>query len=86
MKKHHSFFDPLPYCLQLDKSHIKQEEPLRFQFLAQFYPESINDELTSAPLRRLLWLQIRNGIIADEIYCPPELCVLFASQSVSEGL
>jgi hypothetical protein len=52
------------------------------QFLAKFFPESIVEELTSAPLRRLLWLQIRHGIVADEIYCPPELCVLFAAQSV----
>ena len=51
-------------------------------YAAKFYPEIVNEELTNPKLRRLLWLQIREGIIKDEIYCPPELCVLFAAQSV----
>ena len=69
-------------AFQVAKQHLRNDNPLQLQFLAKFYPESINEELTSAPLRRLLWLQIRHAIVHDDIYCPPELCVLFAAQSV----
>ena len=51
-------------------------------YAAKFFPEIVNEELSNSKLRRLLWLQIREGIVKDEIYCPPELCVLFAAQSV----
>ena len=31
---------------------------------------------------RIFWKQIKAGIVDDTIYCPPELCVLFAAQSM----
>ena len=55
-------------------------------FTAKFYPEIINEELTTPSLRRLLWLQIRDGVVKDDIYCPAELCVLFAAQSVCQWM
>lgn len=32
--------------------------------------------------QRLFYLQIKNGILSDEIYCPPETSVLLASYAV----
>ena len=29
----------------------------------------------------MFWRQIKQGIVEDTIYCPPELCVLFAAQT-----
>lgn len=51
-------------------------------YAAKFFAEIINEELVAISLRRLLWLQIRDAIVKDELYCPAELCVLFAAQSV----
>eukprot|EP00052_Salpingoeca_macrocollata_P033157 m.7537 g.7537 ORF g.7537 m.7537 type:complete len:378 (+) comp4781_c0_seq2:442-1575(+) len=57
---------------------LKKNAQLSFSFTAQFFPESVNEELNHPTIQRLFWLQIRAAIVADEIYCPPELCVLFA--------
>lgn len=60
----------------------KKESPILFNFRAKFFPESVNDELIGAVVQRLFWKQIKSGIVDDSIYCPPELCVLFAAQSM----
>lgn len=36
----------------------------------------------SLSLQRLFYLQVKNGILSDEIYCPPETSVLLASYAV----
>lgn len=33
-------------------------------------------------LQRLFYLQVKNAILSDEIYCPPETSVLLASYAV----
>ena len=68
--------------MQIAKQDVKAEDPLKMHYAAKFFPEVVNEELVTPSLRRLLWLQIRDGIVKDEIYCPAELCVLFAAQSV----
>ena len=34
-------------------------------------------------LQRLFYLQVKDGILAEEVYCPPETAVLLASYAVS---
>lgn len=73
--------------LKLDKKILsqdvnKKESPIQLEFKAKFFPESVNDELTDAVAQRIFWKQIKTGIVNDDIYCPPELCVLFAAQSM----
>lgn len=60
----------------------KKETPITLDFKAKFFPESVNDELTDPVVQRLFWKQIKNGVVNNDIYCPPELCVLFAAQSM----
>jgi hypothetical protein len=60
----------------------KKETPIRLDFKAKFFPESVNDELTDRVVQRLFWKQIKTGVVNNDIYCPPELCVLFAAQSM----
>jgi len=71
---------------KIAKQDVKKEDTLKMHFCAKFYPEIINEELTAVSLRRLLWLQIRDVIVKDELYCPAELCVLFAAQSAQASL
>lgn len=79
-KKDHQAF------LNMEKKIVSQDmakdDQYHFIFSCQFFPESIDDEVTDPVLLRLFWKQIRTGVVKDDIYCPPELCVLFAAQSM----
>lgn len=59
----------------------KKQDPVELEFKAKYFPESVADELLDPVLQRLFWKQIKAGIVTDAIYCPPELCVLFAAQA-----
>lgn len=61
---------------------VKKENPLQFKFRAKFYPEDVAEELIQDITLRLFYLQVKNGILSDEIYCPPETSVLLASYAV----
>ncbi|KPJ11806.1 Moesin/ezrin/radixin-like 1 [Papilio machaon] len=56
---------------------VKKENPLQFKFRAKFYPEDVADEHRSISLA-----SVKNAILSDEIYCPPETSVLLASYAV----
>ncbi|OQV15172.1 Moesin/ezrin/radixin-like protein 1 [Hypsibius exemplaris] len=58
---------------------IKKEVPLQFKFRAKFFPEDVSEEIIQDITLRLFYLQVKNGILNDEIYCPPESSVLLAS-------
>jgi len=61
---------------------VKKENPLQFKFRAKFYPEDVSEELIQDITLRLFYLQVKNAILSDEIYCPPETSVLLASYAV----
>ncbi|XP_020713934.1 moesin/ezrin/radixin homolog 1 isoform X2 [Ceratitis capitata] len=61
---------------------VKKENPLQFRFRAKFYPEDVVEELIQDITLRLFYLQVKNAILSDEIYCPPETSVLLASYAV----
>ncbi|EDX17451.1 GD16093 [Drosophila simulans] len=65
-----------------DMHDVKKENPLQFRFRAKFYPEDVADELIQDIILRLFYLQVKNAILTDEIYCPPETSVLLASYAV----
>ena len=58
----------------------KKEDPKMVTFKVKYFPESVSDEVVDPTVQRLFWKQIKAGIVSDEIYCPPELCILFAAQ------
>lgn len=61
---------------------VKKELPLKFKLRAKFYPEDVADELIQDVTRRLFFLQVKDQIRLEEIYCPPETAVLLASYAV----
>lgn len=61
---------------------VKKDSPLQFKFRAKFYPEDVAEEIIQDITLRLFYLQVKNGILSDEIYCPPETSVLLASYAV----
>ncbi|XP_015824833.3 ezrin a [Nothobranchius furzeri] len=72
--------------LQPDKKvlaqDVKKETPLQFKLRAKYYPEDVDEELIQDITRRLFFLQVKEDILSDEVYCPPETAVLLASYAV----
>lgn len=58
---------------------VKKETPVQFKFRAKFFPEDVSEELILEVTQRMFFLQVKEGILSDEIYCPPETSVLLAS-------
>ncbi|KAL4630557.1 ezrin-like [Arapaima gigas] len=75
-----------PTWLKLDKKvssqDMKKENPLQFKFRAKFYPEDVSEELIQDITQKLFFMQVKEAILTDEVYCPPETAVLLASYSV----
>uniref|UniRef100_A0A2I3TAJ8 FERM domain-containing protein n=1 Tax=Pan troglodytes TaxID=9598 RepID=A0A2I3TAJ8_PANTR len=73
--------------LQLNKKVTQQDvkkekDPLQFKFRAKFFPEDVSEELIQEITQRLFFLQVKEAILKDEIYCPTETAVLLASYAV----
>lgn len=67
---------------QVSSQDVKKENPLQFKFRAKFFPEDVSEELIQDITQKLFFLQVKEGILSDEVYCPPETAVLLASYSV----
>nr|XP_034996161.1 merlin-like isoform X4 [Zootoca vivipara] len=72
--------------LKMDKKvldqEIPKEDPIRFCFLAKFYPEKVEEELLQEITQHLFFLQVKKQILDEEIYCSPEATILLASYAV----
>ena len=62
---------------------IKKETPFQFKFRSKFFPEDVSEELIQEVTQRLFFLQVKDAVLTDEVYCPPETAVLLASYAVS---
>uniref|UniRef100_A0A8C7CEB2 Radixin n=1 Tax=Oncorhynchus kisutch TaxID=8019 RepID=A0A8C7CEB2_ONCKI len=67
---------------KVTQQDVKKENPLQFKFRAKFFPEDVSEELIQEITQRLFFLQVKEAILNDENYCPPEAAVLLASYSV----
>eukprot|EP00043_Microstomoeca_roanoka_P015795 m.158538 g.158538 ORF g.158538 m.158538 type:complete len:810 (-) comp16334_c4_seq3:369-2798(-) len=61
---------------------VKNENPLQFKFRAKFFPEDVSEELVQEITQRLFYLQVKESILNEEYYCPPETSVLLSSYAV----
>jgi len=82
------YTDPkgFPTWLKLNKKvtqqEVKKEVPLQFKFRSKFFPEDVSEELIQDITQRLFFLQVKDGILTDDVYCPPETSVLLCSYAV----
>ncbi|XP_072914159.1 moesin a [Hemitrygon akajei] len=67
---------------KVTQQDVRKESPLLFKFRAKFFPEDVSEELIQDITQRLFFLQVKEGILNDDIYCPPETAVLVASYAV----
>lgn len=72
-----------PTWLKLNKKvlgqDVKKDPTLQFKFRAKFYPEDVAEEIIQDITLRLFYLQVKEAILSDEIYCPAETSVLLSS-------
>jgi radixin len=61
---------------------VRKENPLQFKFRAKFFPEDVSEELIQEVTQRMFFLQVKENILNDEVYCPPETSVLLTSYAV----
>ncbi|MXQ98900.1 hypothetical protein E5288_WYG018321 [Bos mutus] len=76
------FFTWLKLNKKVTAQDVRKESPLLFKFRAKFYPEDVSEELIQDITQRLFFLQVKEDILNDDIYCPPETAVLLASYAV----
>lgn len=67
---------------KVTQQDVKKENPLQFKFRAKFFPEDVSEELIQEITQRLFFLQVKEALLNDENYCPPETAVLLASYAV----
>ena len=58
------------------------QEPMQFKLLAKFYPEDVSEELIQEVTQRMFFVQVKEAVLNDDIYCPPEYSVMLASLAV----
>ncbi|XP_055004865.1 LOW QUALITY PROTEIN: radixin-like [Boleophthalmus pectinirostris] len=72
----------LKHNKKVTQQDVKKENPLQFKFRVKFFPEDVSEELIQEITQRLFFLQVKEAILNDESYCPPETAVLLASYAV----
>lgn len=70
---------------KVSSQDIKKESKdstLEFKFLAKFYPEEVEGELIQEVTQKLFFSQVKENILDETVYCPPETSVLLASYAM----
>ncbi|XP_057306153.1 radixin-like isoform X2 [Hydractinia symbiolongicarpus] len=61
---------------------VKKNGLVQFKFRAKFYPENVSVELIQDVTQKLFFLQVKDNILNDRIYCSPATSVLLSSYAV----
>ncbi|KAL5265045.1 hypothetical protein ACHWQZ_G005960 [Mnemiopsis leidyi] len=64
--------------------NLQKQYPWRFRFKVKLYPEDVSFNIIQDVTLRLFYLEIKELVISDEVYCPPETSVLLASYCCQE--
>lgn len=67
---------------KVTQQDVRKDNPLQFKFRCKFFPEDVADELIQEITQKLFFLQVKESILNDDYYCPPETSVLLASFAV----
>ncbi|XP_077366326.1 ezrin b isoform X2 [Festucalex cinctus] len=67
---------------KVSQQDVRKDNPLYFKFRAKYFPEEVNEELIQEATQKLFFMQVKDSILSDQVYCPPETAVLLASYSV----
>ncbi|KAM7376317.1 hypothetical protein PAMP_006059 [Pampus punctatissimus] len=76
------FVSWLNYDKKVMAQDVKKANTLQFKLRAKFYPEDVTEELIQDITRKLFFLQVKEDILGESVYCPPESAVLLASYAI----
>ncbi|XP_022093213.1 merlin-like [Acanthaster planci] len=79
---HKGYISWLKMDKKVQEQGVPKTSPMPFLFAAKFYPEEVSEELIQEITQHLFFLQVKQQILNEEIYCPPEASVLLASYAV----
>lgn len=65
-----------------DIKRKSKDAPYEFKFRAKFYPEEVEEELIQPITQKLFFLQVKEAVLDESVYCPPESSVLLASYAM----
>ncbi|XP_066917136.1 radixin-like isoform X2 [Clytia hemisphaerica] len=65
-----------------DIKRESKDAPYEFKFLAKFHPEEVEGELIQMITQKLFFSQVKEGVLNETVYCPPETSVLLASYAM----
>ena len=51
----------------------------RLRLLVQFFPEDVEEDLIQEVTQHMFFLQVKDAILSEDIFCPAEASVLLAS-------
>ena len=75
-----SILSYISYSLQvIDQISDKEGKLRKLRLLVQFYPEDVEEELIQEMTQHLFYLQVKEAILNEDIFCPAEASVLLAS-------
>ena len=61
---------------------LQERQPIQFHFKVKFYPEDVSEELVQELTQHLFYLQVKEAVLSEDIYCSPEASVLLASYAI----
>ncbi|XP_065057552.1 moesin/ezrin/radixin homolog 1-like [Rhopilema esculentum] len=67
---------------KVTQQDVKKDTTLQFKFRAKFFPEDVSEELIQDITQKLFFLQVKDGILTGDVYCPPETSVLLSSYAM----
>ena len=60
----------------------QDRRPIEFHFKVKFFPEDVSEELVQELTQHLFYLQVKEAILTEQVYCSPEASVLLASYAI----
>jgi hypothetical protein len=61
---------------------VQDRRPIEFHFKVKFFPEDVSEELVQELTQHLFYLQVKESILTENVYCSPEASVLLASYAI----
>ncbi len=70
------------HILQLIDQDLPKESCIILQFRIMFYPEDVGCELVQEVTSHIFFLEVKEKILSQDLYCPPETAMMMAAYAV----
>ena len=70
------------YVLKLIDQDLPKESCIILRFRIMFYPEDVGCELVQEVTSHIFFLEVKDKILSQDLYCPPETAMMMAAYAV----